>query len=152
MPSEQILAQQLLGKLSGPLIVYDGVCVLCHSAIHFIHRHESAGRLKITPLQSELGIWLQHHFNIDLLADNTIMVIHNHDLLIRSDALIAIAAWLDRPWRWLGWYRFLPRWLRDGLYEQLARRRYRIFGRYDSCRIPDTKLRGRLLSNISALG
>ena len=151
MPVEQPSAEQVLRQLPEVLIVYDGVCVLCNAAIAFIHRHESARQLKMTPLQSELGRWLQQHFDIDLLADNTILVIHHHKLLVRSDALIAIATRLDRPYKWLSGYRFFPKRLRDGLYEYLARRRYRLFGRYDHCLLANAGIQDRIISKMSEL-
>ncbi|WP_044619802.1 thiol-disulfide oxidoreductase DCC family protein [Gynuella sunshinyii] len=134
-----------------PLIVFDGVCVLCHAAVRFIDRHDSRQQLKVVPLQSELGQYLQQQFDINLLHNNTIMVISESGVFTRSAALFAIAGYLDRPWCWLRGFRWLPRGLNDCLYEQLARRRYRLFGRYEQCRMPALTLRTRLLENIEQL-
>ncbi|WP_428242625.1 thiol-disulfide oxidoreductase DCC family protein [Gynuella sp.] len=134
-----------------PLIVFDGVCVLCHAAVRFIDRHDSRQQLKVVPLQSELGQYLQQRFGINLLQNNTIMVITESGVFTRSSALFAIAGYLDRPWRWLRGFRWLPRGLTDYLYEQLAWRRYRLFGRYDHCPVPALTLRTRLLENIEQL-
>ena len=68
-------------------------------------------------------------------------------LFVRSDAVLRIVAQLPGAWRWLAWPRILPRALRDWCYDRIALNRYRLFGRYDSCLLPDPDHQGRFLDS-----
>jgi predicted DCC family thiol-disulfide oxidoreductase YuxK len=72
-------------------------------------------------------------------------LIEEGELLVRSDALLRILAQLPGPWRFLAWWRVIPRPVRDWCYDRIARNRYRLFGRYDSCLLPDADHARRFL-------
>jgi len=134
-----------------PIILYDGVCGLCNSLVQFILKHDHDGALRFASLQSELAanILTQHGIsNTDLDTFHVVLNYEqaNEQILSRSDAVLKVGRELGRQWRLLAIIgALLPRFIRDSLYNFIARRRYRVFGKYDTCLLPDPAQRSRFL-------
>lgn len=128
------LNHQLAGK---NLIVFDGECVFCSSFFRFMLRHDRAQKFHYATAQSPLGQALYTAQNLPLIDFETNLVISNGEIHQRLDAFAAAMAELPSPWRWARITRHLPKALKDAIYKPMARNRYRIFGRYDTCLIPD---------------
>ncbi|HEV2816195.1 MAG TPA: DCC1-like thiol-disulfide oxidoreductase family protein [Allosphingosinicella sp.] len=129
----------------GPIILFDGHCVLCSANARFVLRHDRARRFRLAAAQSEAGQRLQARFGINREALETIAVIEGERVRTESDAVIAIAAGLGWPWRAAAAARLVPRALRDPLYRWIARNRYRWFGRREACWRPDPADADRML-------
>lgn len=129
-----------------PVIVFDGVCNLCHGAVAFIIRHDRAGVFRFAPAQSEAGGALQARYGVDALGSGTLVLIENGVVRRRSDAALAIARRLDGAWKALALLRLVPRPLRDWAYDRVATNRYRWFGRKRECPAPPAAVRERFLS------
>lgn len=131
------------------LVLYDGVCGLCNSVCQFVLARDRHREFDFASLQSPTGrAWLaRFDRNPDDL--DTVCLITDYRttpaLHVKSAAALAIAARLPQPWAWLAIFRFLPRGVRDWLYDRVARRRYQWFGRYDACLIPGADVRQRFL-------
>jgi predicted DCC family thiol-disulfide oxidoreductase YuxK len=128
-----------------PVILFDGVCNLCNGAVQFIIKRDHDNQFLFASLQSSVAKQLLGEFDIRTDDLYSIIVIHNGKLYDKSDALIVIARHLPRPWSTLTIFRFLPIFLRDGIYKMVANNRYRIFGRQDSCMLPTPELKARFL-------
>ena len=128
-----------------PIIVFDAICVLCSANAQFILRHDRRGHFRLTAMQSEAGAALYRRFGIDPADPETLIVVTGDEALRDSDAIIAIWRELSWPWRLGAVARFVPRALRDPLYRWVARHRYRLFGRRDSCWLPPPEARDRIL-------
>jgi predicted DCC family thiol-disulfide oxidoreductase YuxK len=134
-----------------PIILYDGVCGLCNRAIQFVLRRDKADRFRFAPLQSAFAANLlrRHGFHPETL--DTMYVVLHHDLpeerlAARSDAVITILRELPAAWPALGaLLSILPRPLRDWGYTLVARHRYRLFGRFEACQIPNARNRWKFL-------
>ena len=137
------LAQALSGK---NLIVFDGECVFCSAFFRFMLRADRAQTFHYTTAQSPLGQALYTALNLPLVEFETNLVITHGQIHQRLDAFAAAMAELPLPWRLARHCRLLPRRVKNAIYKPIARNRYRIFGRYDTCLIPDAALRGRFLS------
>lgn len=131
--------------LPAKLMVFDGVCVLCSGAVRFIVEHEREAVFAFTPVQSPLGQRVLAGLGQPLDGNDSVVVIDGGRWYLKSDAIARLAATLKAPWRWYGVTRLLPRGLRDRAYDCLARNRYNIFGRTDTCMVPDAALRQRFL-------
>lgn len=130
---------------SDTIILFDGVCNLCSGAVQFILKHERSSVLRFASLQSEAGIKLLSQYNINPQETDSIVLIENNHAYIRSTAALKIAKYLNAPWRIVSWFGFVPPFMRDGLYEWIARNRYRFFGKKDECWLPSPELRARFL-------
>lgn len=127
------------------LVLYDGVCGLCHRTVRFLLAHDRAGTLRFAPLQGETAAALRRrHPELPAGLDSVVYVsggrIHR-----RSKAFLHLARHLDRPWRWAYGLRWLPAPLLDPLYWLIARSRYRLFGRYPTCQRPSPAHDAQLL-------
>jgi predicted DCC family thiol-disulfide oxidoreductase YuxK len=134
-----------------PTMIFDGDCVLCSGTVRFVLAHERSPALHFTTTQSAAGQALaaQHGFSAGDL-DNTFVLVEGGRALTRSEAALSVARHLKAPWRWLGVLRVVPGPLRDAAYTAIARRRYRLFGRMESCFMPDATARHRFLSDPPA--
>lgn len=128
-----------------PIIVFDGQCVLCSANAQFVLRHDRHGHFNLAAMQGEVGTALYRRFGIDPTNPETLIVVTADEALLDSDAVFAIWSGLGWPWKALTVFRIVPRVLRDSVYRWIARNRYRIFGRRETCWVPSPEYRDRLL-------
>ncbi len=128
-----------------PIIVFDGMCVLCSANARFILRHDEAGRFRLATMQSEAGSALMARFGIDPLDPETFILVDGDRVRRNSDAALAIVAGLGWPLKALAALRIVPRPLRDTVYRIVARNRYRWFGRREQCFVPTSEQASRIL-------
>jgi predicted DCC family thiol-disulfide oxidoreductase YuxK len=126
------------------IVLFDGVCNLCNSAVQFIIRRDHGSRFRFASLQSDKGRSLLAD-RPDLHGLDSIILIENGQYFTQSSAALRIARRLDGPWRASGILLIVPRWLRDPLYRWIARNRYRWFGKQQSCMLPTAEMKGRFL-------
>lgn len=134
-----------------PIILYDGVCALCNHLVRFVLKRDSRDHFRFASLQSDFAVnILQHHGAVPQTLDTFYIVLDHGQpeerLAARSDAALAVLREIGGVWKALGGLlRLLPRWFRDWGYNLIARNRYRIFGRYDVCPLPEEKYRHKFL-------
>jgi predicted DCC family thiol-disulfide oxidoreductase YuxK len=126
------------------VILYDGVCVFCSRWVRFVATRDVAQRFRFTAIQSDYGTRLANAFGIDPSDPDTNAVIHGGKAYFKSDAALTVLGALP-GWRWTRVLFGVPKPLRDAVYNLLARNRYRIFGKYDACFVPDAAMRARVL-------
>jgi predicted DCC family thiol-disulfide oxidoreductase YuxK len=126
------------------VILYDGVCVFCSRWIRFIAARDTDSRFRFTAIQSGYGTRLARAFGIDPDDPDTNAVIHGGEAYFKSDAALTVLSKLP-GWGWVRVLRLVPKGLRDAVYNLVARNRYRIFGKYEECFVPDAGLRARVM-------
>ena len=128
-------------------VLFDGVCNFCNASINFVIDHDRSGRFVFASLQSEKGQQLlqTHHKDYHQIDLRSVVLIKNGKVYEKSDAVLQIARNLDGLWPLLYAFSIVPRALRDGIYNWIARNRYRWFGRQEACRLPSPELRQRFL-------
>lgn len=126
-----------------PIIFFDGVCNLCNGAINFIINRDKKGYFKFAPLQSEIA----KNFVSQSVIENTDSIIYqdSDQLYTKSTAALKIARHLDGAWK--GFYAFIiiPKFIRDFIYDLIAKNRYNWFGKRDSCKMPTQDIKNRFL-------
>lgn len=131
-------------NLPGPVVLYDGECGLCNRSVKFLIKRDG-GQLYYAPLQGETAAALrEQHPEIPKTLESVVLV-HDGKVRLRSKAFMYIAKYLTAPWRWGYAFRWLPAFLLDLGYRVIARVRYRIWGKYDTCQLPTTDERAKLL-------
>jgi predicted DCC family thiol-disulfide oxidoreductase YuxK len=126
------------------VILYDGVCVFCSRWVRFVAKRDTQRRFRFTAIQSGYGTHLAQAFGIDPDDPDTNAVIHGRKAFFKSDAALTVLS--DLPgWKWVRALRAIPKPLRDAVYNLVARNRYRIFGKYEECFVPDAELRARVM-------
>lgn len=116
-----------------PIILFDGDCVLCSANAQFVLRHDRRGHFRLAPMQGEAGAAICRAHGMDPLAPDSILVVEGDRVWRDSDAVLRICTGLGFPWRLLAAFRLVPGFLRDPAYRWVARHRYRLFGRRDTC-------------------
>jgi predicted DCC family thiol-disulfide oxidoreductase YuxK len=126
------------------VILYDGVCVFCSRWIRFVAARDINRRFRFTAIQSGYGARLAQAFGIDPDDPDTNAVIHGGEVFFKSDAALTVLGALP-GWGWMRALRSVPKPLRDTVYNLVARNRYRIFGKYEACFMPDVEMRARVM-------
>ncbi|HKI49239.1 MAG TPA: thiol-disulfide oxidoreductase DCC family protein [Desulfobacteria bacterium] len=129
-----------------PVVLFDGVCKLCNDSVKFILQRDSKGRLKLASLQSDYGraILEKHGKSSDPM--DSIMLLEGDRLTAKSTAIIRISKYLDGMWPLCMITLVIPRFIRDFLYDIIAKNRYRWFGKYETCRLPDPEFEDRFFT------
>lgn len=125
--------------------LYDGLCGFCSWSVRFLLAHEVGPSSRFVAIQSGLGRQLATDHDIDPDQPSTFLFLEQGRAYQKSDGLIALARHLRWPWRAMGGMRVIPRSLRDRLYDTLARNRFRIMGRKQSCDLPPPHVRARFV-------
>jgi predicted DCC family thiol-disulfide oxidoreductase YuxK len=126
------------------VILYDGVCVFCSRWVRFVVTRDTNRKFRFTAIQSPYGSRLAQAFGIDPADPDTNAVIHGGVAYFKSDAALTVLSSLA-GWQWVKLLFAVPRPLRNAVYNLVARNRYRIFGKYDECFVPDAEMRARVL-------
>lgn len=128
-----------------PVIIFDGVCVMCSAFARFILRRDAEGRYRLLPAQTELGQALYRHYGLDPVDYETNVLIEDGRAYFKSAGSLRILAGLGPPWSLTAALTVVPQSLRDSAYETIARNRYRWFGRKDACLVPTEREKARFL-------
>ncbi len=129
-----------------PLLIFDGVCVLCSCSVQFVLRHDRAKRFRFATTQSATGRSLMIHHGLDPDRPASVLLIENDTAFLESAAAIRVLRSFGGGWKLLAaliW--IVPRPVRDVAYRGIAKRRYRWFGKLDACYLPNAENRMRFL-------
>ena len=126
------------------IILYDGVCVFCSRWIRFVATRDVERRFRFTAIQSDYGRRLAQAFGIDPEDPDTNAVVHGGVAIFKSDAALTVLSHLP-GWQWVRVLRAVPKALRDAAYNLVARNRYRIFGKYETCFLGNAGVRERVM-------
>jgi predicted DCC family thiol-disulfide oxidoreductase YuxK len=145
-PQTGNLIEQYSPQLANhPILLFDGVCALCNHTVRFLIPRDRHSVLRFVALESPLGQQLLARYNAPPNPDG-IILLSNNTLSHRTDAFINALRLLPQPWTTIATtIRLVPRFLREFVYGLIARHRYRIFGRYDTCPIPTHDERTRII-------
>ena len=132
-------------ELPSHLIIYDGICLLCDHSVQFILKRDTSEHYFFTPLQSDYAKSVIASLEITVDIQQTFLLIKHGKIYQRSDAALEICRDLSGLWPMFYGCRWLPKRVRDWCYSQIARRRYKLFGKKSVCSIPDGKTRSRFI-------
>lgn len=129
-----------------PLLIFDGLCVLCSSGVAWMLARDPAGSSRFAVIQAPLPRALYAHYQLNADRFDTFMVLSDGVAHVKWRGLLAAARSLPAPWRWLGQAgRIIPAMVGDPLYDILQRNRLAWFGSRDTCYGPASAVRSRFL-------
>lgn len=131
--------------MTGPVVIYDGVCNLCNESVNFIIRRERSPVLKFSPSQSDYARNLVDAAALSRIASQSVILYRDGRIYTGSDAVVELAHYLKWPWSMLRHLAILPVRLRETAYRLIADNRYRIFGKSETCIMPDKSLLDRFI-------
>lgn len=129
-----------------PLILFDGVCNLCCGWVMFLIKLDKKATLKFASLQSEAGKNVTKELGLSSDIMETVIFIKDKHYFVYSDAVLEILNELGGIWKVTKVFKLIPKLIRNYLYIQIAKRRYRFFGLRTSCLIPTPSLQKRFLA------
>lgn len=127
------------------ILMFDGYCNLCNSSVQFVLKHEKGNQLFFTSLQSPAGQELLNHFNIDPAQTDSFVLIENNKAYVKSAAALRATKYLKGFYPILFSFIIVPPFIRNFVYDYIARNRYKWYGKSDSCMMPDENLSKRFL-------
>ncbi len=110
------------------IVLFDGICNLCNASVRFISRHDKDSNIQFASLQSEVGKDLLLNKAVDTTKIDSIIFVSDEKIFFKSNAAIEIAKLLNGFPHYLQYFRFVPRPVRDFVYDLIAKNRYRLFG------------------------
>ena len=120
--------------MSQKIVFFDGVCNLCNEAVDRIITNDYKKQLKVAPLQGETAARYLNSYQIKSLG--SIIFYEDGEIFEKSTAALKIARYLDYPWGVFSLFIVIPAFIRDPIYNLIAKNRYKLFGKKDSCRLP----------------
>jgi predicted DCC family thiol-disulfide oxidoreductase YuxK len=127
------------------LVLFDGLCNLCSASVQFILKRDLAGNFRFASLQSETGRQELTKQGFDPSGLHSIVLVKGATSFIKSDAALEIARGLSGFWPMLYVFKIIPRFIRNPVYDWIARNRYRWFGKQETCWLPSEKWKERFL-------
>ncbi|MBX3272365.1 MAG: DUF393 domain-containing protein [Sandaracinaceae bacterium] len=126
-------------------LLFDAECVVCSAWVHFVLKWDARATLRIGAVQSEAGRALLEYAGLDPDDVDTMLLVERGVPWAKSDAFLRACRYFRYPMRLARIAYVLPRFLRDWLYDRVAKNRYTLFGKKELCLIPDPSARARFL-------
>jgi predicted DCC family thiol-disulfide oxidoreductase YuxK len=130
---------------NNPVILFDGVCNLCSSSVQFILKRDKEKKFLFASLQSNYGQDLLKQLDLPIDTFNSFILYEERKIYTRSTAALKIFSQL-KGWRWVKIFLIVPKFIRDGVYNLVAKNRYKWFGKKEECWVPTPELKARFLN------
>ena len=128
-----------------PIILFDGICNLCNSAVNFIIKRNKKSQIQFAALQTNSGKQLLEQFNLPTQSINSLILIEKGIVYTQSTAVLKICKHLNGLWPLLYGLIIVPKFIRNGIYQLIATNRYQRFGKQEKCMVPSPELSDRFL-------
>ena len=131
---------------SQPVLFFDGACNLCNRFVQFVIRHDREKLFLFASLQSEAGKQMLETLKASgQKIPDSVILSFNDRYYLQSDAALQLLRLLGGSWKLLYGLMIVPRFIRNAVYDLIARNRYKWFGKRDACMVPTAELRARFL-------
>jgi predicted DCC family thiol-disulfide oxidoreductase YuxK len=111
------------------LLLFDGVCVLCNRSVQIVIKRDKSRKFRFASLQSDFGSKVLDGFNLDKTLTDSVIYVRSGNVYTKSDAALRIAKTFGGFWKMSVVFFIFPRFLRNIVYDFIARNRYRWFGK-----------------------
>ena len=128
-----------------PVILFDGVCNFCDASVNFIIRQDKKNVFRFAALQSSAGQQLAEKYHLPKKDFDSFVLVDQGKIYIKSTAGLRVYGNLPWIWKWTQIFWIVPKFIRDAVYDYVARNRYKWFGKKDQCVIPSAEVRSRFL-------
>jgi predicted DCC family thiol-disulfide oxidoreductase YuxK len=132
-------------KTAKKILLFDGVCNLCNSSVTYVIKRDKKDLFRFAALQETAGQQLIEKYQIDTLKTDSIILIENGKAYTKSTAALRVARHLGGAYPLLYGFMIVPNFIRNWVYDFVARNRYKWYGKKDSCMIPTPELKSKFL-------
>jgi predicted DCC family thiol-disulfide oxidoreductase YuxK len=126
-----------------PIIFFDGVCNLCNASVQFVIAHDKKDQFSFSAIQGELAKEVLPNFKVNPGKLNTVLLLEKGKLYTKSSAALRIAKKLSGAWPLLYSFIIIPKFIRDWVYNIIAKNRYKWWGKEESCWVPTPRLKSK---------
>ena len=137
----------MLPEQSHPVILFDGVCNLCSGVVQFIIKHDPKKQFRFASLQSKFGEEVMKRFGLPIDQYNSFILIENKKIYTRSTGALKVAKKLNGLYPLMYAFIIVPRFIRDAVYNLVAQKRYKWFGKKETCWIPAPELKNLFIDS-----
>lgn len=127
------------------VLLFDGVCNLCNASVQWVLLRDKKSVFRFAALQSEAGQEILKKFGMETEHFDSVVLVDGDLIYTQSDAALGVATRLGGVWQLMGVFKIVPRFIRNAVYDWIARNRYRWFGRQEQCMLPRPEWKGRFL-------
>jgi len=129
-----------------PVLFFDGVCNLCNGWVQFVIKRDKKKRIVFASLQSTYGQQAQEELRQQLgTVPDSLVLYYNNKFYTKSAAALKTAQLMGSIWQLAVAAWIVPGFIRNGIYDWVARNRYKWYGKKDTCMIPTPELSARFL-------
>ena len=140
------LSPEVLKKIDNrDFIIFDGVCVLCNGWVKFVLRFDRRENFHFVIAQSELGEEIYAQLGLKSYDYDTFIIVKNGEMFTKLDGVFALMSGIGWPWKILSIGKILPKPLKDWMYDRVAKNRYALFGKRDTCMMPTPEVKARFI-------
>lgn len=132
-----------------PIILFDGVCNFCNSAVNFVIKRDKTSVLKFATLQSEIAKKLLATYNLPANDLSSFVFMEHNKVYTRSTAALRVCRYLNGLWPAMYGFMIVPKFIRDGIYNWISKNRYHWFGKKQECMIPTPEIRAKFLKEAT---
>jgi len=129
-----------------PIILFDGICNFCNSAVNFTIKRNAKANIRFAPMQSEAGQKLLQQYDLPLDDLQSFIYFENGEVNKQSTAALKVCRHLKGLWPLCYGFIIIPKFIRDGIYNRIAKNRYKWFGVKQQCMIPTPEVKSRFLN------
>jgi predicted DCC family thiol-disulfide oxidoreductase YuxK len=129
-----------------PIILFDGVCNLCSSSVKFVIKHDPQHHFRFASLQSDFGQSVLNKFNLPTESLQSFILLDNNKIDTASTAALKVVKQLNKGWSLLYAFIIVPPFIRNLVYQLIARNRYKWFGKKEICWVPSKELQDLFIS------
>jgi predicted DCC family thiol-disulfide oxidoreductase YuxK len=134
-----------INKDQHPVILFDGVCNLCSNAVQFVIKRDKNALFKFASLQSSFGQNLLNQYHLPSTGFDSFILLENEIIYTKSTAALKVVRQLSGAWPLLYIFSIIPAFIRNTIYNFIARNRYKWFGKKEACWIASPELKNRFL-------
>ena len=127
------------------IILFDGVCNLCNASVNFVIKHDKKAQFLFASFQSDAAKEILLQFNLENLNEDTVILVEGINVYDKSTAALKIAKRLDGGFKAFYAFIIVPEFFRNWIYAFIAKNRYQLFGKRESCMIPSSEIKNRFL-------
>lgn len=128
-------------QTNNPIVLFDGVCNLCNSTVLWIIKHDPKRQFRFASLQGDYGQQVLKQFHLPPDALNSFILLKDNQIYTKSTGALKVAKALNGLWPMLYIFIIIPAFIRNSVYDLIAKNRYRWFGKKESCAIPSPALK-----------
>jgi predicted DCC family thiol-disulfide oxidoreductase YuxK len=128
------------------IILFDGICNVCSGAVQFVIKRDKKNHFRFASLQSPEGQKLLKFNELPANDFNSFILIEDEKVYTKSTGALRVTKNLSGLWPLLYGFIIVPKFLRDSIYDLIAKNRYKWFGKKDSCMIPTPEVRAKFLN------